>query len=285
MSDNLPPHSPSRRRFVSVAAAAVAAGSLSQLAFAETNQAITEVAPATGGERTAIRRLRVHVPESQLIDLRRRIKATRWPDRETVTDNSQGVPLAMIQELARHWTTDYDWRKCEAKLNSLPNFVTEIDGLDIHFIHVRSKHENAMPLIVTHGWPGSVIEQFKIIDPLTNPTAYGASASDAFHLIIPSLPGYGFSGKPTTTGWGPERTARAWVVLMKRLGYEKFAAQGGDLGGVVCERNGQAGATGIVRHPRRFSRRLFHRKSPRRFRPAIRRQPTSPPTKSTLTNN
>ena len=162
------------------------------------------------------------------------IKATRWPDRETVTDNSQGVPLAMIQELARHWATDYDWRKCEAKLNSLPNFVTEIDGLDIHFIHVRSKHQNAMPLIVTHGWPGSVIEQFKIIDPLTNPTAYGASASDAFHLIIPSLPGYGFSGKPTTTGWGPERTARAWVVLMKRLGYEKFAAQGGDLGGVVC---------------------------------------------------
>jgi pimeloyl-ACP methyl ester carboxylesterase len=234
MSDKLPPQSPSRRRFVSVAAAAVAAGSLSQLAFAETNQAITEVAPATGSDKTAIRPLRVHVPESQLIDLRRRIKATRWPDRETVTDNSQGVPLAMIQELARHWSTDYDWRKCEAKLNSLPNFVTEIDGLDIHFIHVRSKHDNAMPLIVTHGWPGSVIEQFKIIDPLTNPTAYGASASDAFHLVIPSLPGYGFSGKPTTTGWGPERTARAWVVLMKRLGYEKFAAQGGDLGGVVC---------------------------------------------------
>ncbi|MGF6722212.1 pimeloyl-ACP methyl ester carboxylesterase [Paraburkholderia sp. GAS41] len=151
----------------------------------------------------------------------------------TVTDDTQGVPLAMIQELARHWSTDYDWRKCEAKLNSYPNFVTEIDGLDIHFIHVRSKHENAMPLIVTHGWPGSVIEQLKIIDPLTNPTAHGASASDAFHLVIPSLPGYGFSGKPTETGWGPERTARAWVQLMKRLGYEKFASQGGDLGAIV----------------------------------------------------
>jgi pimeloyl-ACP methyl ester carboxylesterase len=234
MSDNNSPQVPSRRRFIGVAAAAVAAGSLSQLAFAETNQAITEVSPPAGGDKTAIRPLRVHVPESQVIDLRRRIKATRWPDRETVTDDSQGVPLAMIQELARHWSTDYDWRKCEAKLNSYPNFVTEIDGLDMHFIHVRSKHENAMPLIVTHGWPGSVIEQLKIIEPLTNPTAYGASASDAFHLVIPSLPGYGFSGKPTTTGWGPERTARAWVVLMKRLGYEKFAAQGGDLGGVVC---------------------------------------------------
>jgi pimeloyl-ACP methyl ester carboxylesterase len=233
MSDDTPLQSPSRRRFVSVAAATVAAGSLSQLAFAETNQAITEVAPPTSGDPTAIRPLRVHVPESQLIDLRRRIKATRWPERETVTDDSQGVPLAMIQEFARHWSTDYDWRKCETKLNSLPNFVTEIDGLDSHFIHVRSKHDNAMPLIVTHGWPGSIIEQFKIIDPLTNPTAYGASASDAFHLVIPSLPGYGFSGKSTTTGWGPERTARAWVVLMRRLGYAKFAAQGGDLGGVV----------------------------------------------------
>jgi hypothetical protein len=190
MSDSSTTHLvPSRRRFIGVAAATIAAGSLSQLAFAEANQAITEVVPATGGDKTAIRPLRVHVLESQLADLRRRIKATRWPDRETVTDDSQGVPLAMIQELARDWSTDYDWRKCEARLNSYPNFVTEIDGLDIHFIHVRSKHENAMPLIVTHGWPGSVIEQFKIIDPLTNPTAYGASASDAFHLVIPSLPG------------------------------------------------------------------------------------------------
>jgi len=234
VSHDTHPISPSRRRFVNVMAASVAAGTLSQLAFAETSQSITEVAPSTSGDTTAIRPLRVHVPQSQLIDLKRRINATRWPERETVADSSQGVPLAMIQELARHWATDYDWRKCEAKLNALPQFVTEIDGLDIHFIHVRSKHENAMPLIVTHGWPGSIIEQFKIIDPLTNPTAYGASASDAFHLVIPSLPGYGFSGKPTTTGWGPERTARAWVVLMKRLEYARFAAQGGDLGGVVA---------------------------------------------------
>ncbi|MBC8740361.1 epoxide hydrolase 1 [Paraburkholderia sp. UCT31] len=233
MSDNILPQSPSRRCFVGVAAATVAAGSLSQLAFAETNQTITGVAQPTGGDKTAIRPLHIHAPESQLIDLRRRIKATRWPDRETVTDDSQGVPLAMSQEVARHWSTDYDWRKVEARLNALPNFVTEIDGVDIHFIHVRSKHENAMPLVVTHGWPGSVIEQLKIIGPLTNPTAYGASESDAFHLVVPSLPGYGFSGKPTETGWGPERTARAWVVLMKRLGYAKFAAQGGDLGGVV----------------------------------------------------
>ncbi|MEA3088016.1 MAG: hypothetical protein QOC89_5713 [Paraburkholderia sp.] len=234
MSDTILPQSPSRRRFVSVAAATLAAGSLSQLAFADPDQTMTQITESAGGDKTAIRPLRVHVPESQLIDLRRRIKATRWPERETVADDSQGVPLAMIQELARHWATDYDWRKCEAKLNSLPQFVTEIDGLTIHFIHVRSKHDNAMPLIVTHGWPGSVIEQFKIIDPLTNPTAHGASASDAFHLVIPSLPGYGFSGKPATTGWGPERTARAWVVLMKRLGYAQFAAQGGDLGGVVA---------------------------------------------------
>jgi pimeloyl-ACP methyl ester carboxylesterase len=234
MPDNNSPHSPSRRRFVSAATASVAAGSLSRLVFAETKHAAAEAATTTGGDKTAMRPLRVQVPNAQLVDLRRRIKATRWPERETVTDDSQGVPLAMMQELARHWSTDYDWRKVEAKLISFPNFVTEIDGLDIHYIHVRSKHEDAMPLIVTHGWPGSVIEQFKIIDPLINPTAHGASASDAFHLVIPSLPGYGFSGKPTETGWGPERTARAWVVLMKRLGYGKFAAQGGDLGGVVA---------------------------------------------------
>ena len=233
MSDTILPQSPSRRRFVSAAAASVAAGSLSQLAFADTNQSITEIAEPAGGDKTAIRPLRVHVPEAQLVDLRRRIKATRWPDKETVNDESQGVPLAMMQELTRHWVTDYDWRKCEAKLNSYPNYVTEVDGLDIHFIHVRSKHADAMPLIVTHGWPGSVIEQFKIIDPLVNPTAYGASASDAFHLVIPSLPGYGLSARPTTTGWGPERTARAWVLLMKRLGYQKFASQGGDLGGII----------------------------------------------------
>ena len=187
----------------------------------------------------AIRQFNIDVPEAELTELRRRISETRWPERETVMDESQGVPLAMIQELARYWGTDYDWRKCEAKLNALPQFMTEIDGLDIHFIHVRSKHENALPLIVTHGWPGSVIEQLKIIDPLTNPTAHGASASDAFHLVVPSLPGYGFSGKPTTTGWDPPRIARAWVVLMKRLGYTEFVSQGGDWGGAITNVMGE----------------------------------------------
>jgi len=189
-------------------------------------------------DKTAIRPFHVTAPEAELTELRRRIKATRWPERETVTDASQGVQLATMQSLARYWQTDYDWRKCEAKLKALPNFVTEIDGLDIHFIHVRSKHANALPLIVTHGWPGSVVEQLKIIDPLTNPTAHGASASDAFHVVIPSIPGYGYSGKPTTTGWGPAHVARAWVALMKRLGYTKFVAQGGDWGAVITEQMG-----------------------------------------------
>ena len=190
---------------------------------------------ATTSTRFAIRPFRINVPEEDLDELRRRVLATRWPVRETVTDESQGVPLATIQELVRYWAADYDWRKVEAKLNALPQFITEIDGLDIHFIHVRSKHENALPLIVTHGWPGSVIEQLKIIDPLTNPTAHGASASDAFHLVIPSMPGYGFSAKPTTPGWDPARIARAWVVLMKRLGYTRFVSQGGDWGAGVSE--------------------------------------------------
>jgi len=187
---------------------------------------------------TEIRPFRVGMPEEAIADLRRRIAATRWPDGETVADDSQGVRLAMMQELARYWATDYDWRKCEARLNDLPNFMTEIDGLDIHFIHVRSQHEDALPLIVTHGWPGSIIEQLKIIEPLTNPTAYGASADDAFHLVIPSLPGYGFSAKPATTGWDPARTARAWTELMKRLGYTRFVAQGGDWGAAVTQTMG-----------------------------------------------
>ena len=191
----------------------------------------SQLAAAPAGD--AIRPFRINVPEEELINLRRRVAATRWPDPETVTDDSQGVPLATMQELARYWATDCDWRKVEAKLNALPQFITQLDGLDIHFIHVRSRHENAMPLIVTHGWPGSVIEQLKIIDPLTNPTALGANASDAFHLVIPSMPGYGFSGKPTTIGWGPDRIARAWIVLMKRLGYTRFVAQGGDWGSPV----------------------------------------------------
>jgi pimeloyl-ACP methyl ester carboxylesterase len=186
-------------------------------------------------DENAIAPFHVNFPEAELTELRRRINATKWPERETVPDQSQGVQLATIQALARYWGTEYDWRKVEARLNALPQFITEIDGLDIHFIHVRSKHENALPLIVTHGWPGSIIEQMKIIDPLTNPTANGGSASDAFHLVIPSMPGYGFSGRPTTTGWDGPHIARAWVVLMKRLGYAKFVAQGGDWGAVITE--------------------------------------------------
>jgi len=180
-----------------------------------------------------IRPFRVDIPETELTDLRKRINATRWPEQEN--DPSQGVALKTIQALAHYWGTDYDWRKCEARLNELPNFITEIDGLDIHFIHVRSKHEDALPLIITHGWPGSVVEQLKIIDPLVNPTAHGASASNAFHLVIPSMPGYGFSGKPSATGWDPVRIGRAWVTLMKRLGYTKFVAQGGDWGAVIVD--------------------------------------------------
>src|SRR5271167_2586226 len=197
-------------------------------------------------DKDAIRPFQVNVPEAELTDLRRRVSATKWPERETVADDSQGVQLSTIQKLARYWATEHDWRKCEAKLNARPQFMTEIDGLDIHFIHVRSKHENALPLIVTHGWPGSVIEQLKIIDPLTNPTAHHASASDAFDLVIPSLPGYGFSGKPTATGWSPARTARAWVALMKRLGYGQFVAQGGDWGAAVTQAMGEQAAPELL---------------------------------------
>jgi pimeloyl-ACP methyl ester carboxylesterase len=197
-------------------------------------------------EGTAIRPFEVGFPEADLAELRRRINATRWPERETVTDDSQGVPLALMQDLAAYWGTDYDWGACEAKLNALPNFITEIDGLDIHFIHVRSEHEDALPMIVTHGWPGSIIEQLKIIDPLTNPTAHGASASDAFHLVIPSLPGHGFSEKPTSPGWDPVRVARAWVVLMKRLGYDRFVAQGGDWGAAVTQTMGVQAAPELL---------------------------------------
>jgi len=186
------------------------------------------------GEEVAVRDFpTINVPEEELDDLRQRILATRWPEKEPVTDFSQGVPLATMQKLARYWTTEYDWRKVEAKLKSYPQFITNIDGLDIHFIHVRSKEKNALPVIVTHGWPGSIIEQLKIIDPLTNPTAYGGSASEAFDVVIPSMPGYGFSGKPTTTGWDQARIARAWAVLMKRLGYTRYVAQGGDWGAII----------------------------------------------------
>jgi pimeloyl-ACP methyl ester carboxylesterase len=183
----------------------------------------------------SIRPFTVHVPEARLQDLRRRIAATQWPEKETVADDSQGVPLALMQDVSRYWATQYDWRKVEARLNALPQFITEIDGLNIHFIHVRSKHKNALPLIVTHGWPGSILHQLKIVDPLVNPTAHGGRAADAFHVVFPSMPGYGFSGKPDKGGWDPARIARAWVTLMKRLGYPRFVAQGGDWGAIVTE--------------------------------------------------
>jgi pimeloyl-ACP methyl ester carboxylesterase len=201
---------------------------------------------AAGSAGTAVRPFEVTFSDEELSDLRRRINATRWPEPETVADDSQGVPLALMQELARYWATSYDWRPCEAKLNALPQFITEIDGLDIHFIHARSQHEDALPLIVTHGWPGSIIEQLKIIEPLTNPTAHGESATDAFHLVIPSLPGHGFSAKPSTPGWDPVRIARAWVELMKRLGYTRFVAQGGDWGAAVTQAMGAQAAPELL---------------------------------------
>jgi pimeloyl-ACP methyl ester carboxylesterase len=231
MSDMLSSHT--RRTVLAVSAAAGAASLLPAQASAATDS-------------TAIRPFRFTASEEALVDLRRRINATKWPERETVTDASQGVQLATIQNLARYWGTEYDWRKIEEKLNALPQFITEIDGLDIHFIHVRSKHENALPLIVTHGWPGSIIEQMKIIDPLTNPTAHGGSASDAFHVVIPSMPGYGYSGKPTSPGWDVSHIGRAWVVLMKRLGYTKFVAQGGDWGATVVDQMGVQAAPELL---------------------------------------
>jgi len=232
----------------------------------------------------AVRPFRVNFSDAELAELRRRISATRWPDRETVTDQSQGPQLATLQKLARYWETEYDWRKVEAKLSALPNFVTTIDGLEIHFIHVRSKHKNALPLIVTHGWPGSVIEQLKIVDPLTNPTAHGASAADAFDLVIPSVPGYGFSGKPTETGWDQAHIARAWVVLMKRLGYAKFVAQGGDWGAIITDLMGAQG------HPELLG---IHCNMPGVFPPdidkaaltGVRRRPVSPRTRNSPTSS
>ena len=238
-------------------------------AFADAQSNATQAAG-----KTTIRPFQVNVPEAELTELCIRINSTKWPDRETVSDESQGLPLATIQELARYWATDYDWRKVEAKLNALPQFITEIDGLDIHFIHVRSKHKNALPLIVTHGWPGSIIEQLKIIDPLTNPTAHGGNASDAFHLVIPSLPGFGFSARPTSTGWGRERTARAWVVLMRRLGYTQFVSQGGDLGAGVCTVMARQAPPELLEFTP-TSLGLFHPTLRWRFRAAIRRHPVS----------
>ncbi len=224
MSPQLP--APNRRDFLATSATALLAASSGGgiLASAEPAAASEEIRPFT-----------VTFPQDDVAELRRRVAATRWPDPETVADDTQGVRLATMQKLAQYWATDYDWSRCEAQLKALPHFVTEIDGLDIHFVHVRSKHENALPMIVTHGWPGSIIEQMKIIEPLTDPTAQGGSAADAFHLVIPSLPGYGFSGKPTKPGWNPVTIAKAWATLMKRLGYSSYVAQGGDWGNAISE--------------------------------------------------
>jgi pimeloyl-ACP methyl ester carboxylesterase len=226
-----------RRRFLTTAAMGIAAAGVASLFPAHP-------APAAAGD--AIRPFRVHVPEADLVDLRRRIATTRWPDPETVDDQSQGIQLAKIKPLVAYWGTGYDWRKAEAKLNALPQFMTEIDGLDIHFIHVRSKHPNALPVIITHGWPGSVFEILKVVGPLTDPTAHGGSAEDAFDVVIPSMPGYGFSGKPASTGWGPDRIARTWAELMKRLGYVNYVAQGGDWGSPVSNAIARLAPAGLL---------------------------------------
>lgn len=236
-----------RRGFLGVSAA-VAGYGMGMASFPGDAMAeqVLEGATASGVPTDAIRPFRVSFPQEALLDLKRRILATRWPTRETVTDASQGVRLATVQQLARYWTTQYDWRKVEARLNALPQFKTTIDGVDIHFIHVRSKHANALPVIVTHGWPGSVIEQLKIIGPLTDPTAHGGQASDAFDVVIPSIPGHGFSGKPTETGWDPVRVARAWIVLMQRLGYKQYVAQGGDWGDAISEQMALIAPKGLL---------------------------------------
>jgi len=225
-----------RRSFL---ASSIAVGALSALRLSLPSQAeasgVTEPLSLVPGADTTLRPFHVNFSTADLADLRRRVAATRWPPKETVSDATQGVQLATMQKLAHYWANDYDWRKVEARLNSLPQFTTTIDGLDVHFIHVRSNHPSALPVIITHGWPGSIIEQLKVIGPLTDPTSHGGAAEDAFDVVIPSLPGYGFSGKPVTAGWDPERIARAWIVLMKRLGYKKFVAQGGDWGNSVTE--------------------------------------------------
>jgi pimeloyl-ACP methyl ester carboxylesterase len=220
-----------------------------QLLAAAASAGVISILPGAllaAGSGDTIRPFTFHAPQAALDDLRRRIAATRWPEKETVVDSSQGVPLATMEQLARYWATDYDWRKAEAKLNTFPQFITEIDGLDIHFIHVRSRHQNALPLVITHGWPGSILEQIKLIVPLTDPTAHGGKAEDAFDVVIPSMPGYGFSGIPASTGWGPERIARAWPELMKRLGYTRYIAQGGDWGAFVVDQMGLQAPAGLL---------------------------------------
>jgi pimeloyl-ACP methyl ester carboxylesterase len=220
------------KKITSILANTMVAGAIVMQSTASSAQSGPSAMPTSGEE---IRPFKVHMPEDQLVDLRNRVLAMRWPSKETVDDHSQGVRLETMQALAKYWATDYNWRKIETKLNALPQFITNIDGVDIHFIHVRSKNKNALPMIITHGWPGSIIEQMKIIDPLTNPEAHGGNASDAFDVVIPSLPGHGFSGAPTTLGWDPIRIAHAWITLMKRLGYNRFVAQGGDWGNAVTE--------------------------------------------------
>jgi pimeloyl-ACP methyl ester carboxylesterase len=255
MSTKKPQHPAlTRRGFIARVAAALSVSPFvfPSLNYAETmktsTDAVLAAAPATRqpARDPSIRPFTYLAPQAKLDELRRRILATQWPERETVADSSQGVPLATMRELANYWASGYDWRKVEAKLNALPQFITEIDGLDIHFIHVRSRHANALPLVINHGWPGSIIEQLKIIDPLVNPTAHGGSAADAFHVVIPSMPGYGFSGKPESTGWGPERMGRAWDELMKRLGYTSYVAQGGDWGAFVVDQMGLQAPAGLL---------------------------------------
>ena len=248
-----------RRKLLTTAAMAIAAAGAASLFPAH---------PAPAATSDAIRPFRVNVPEQDLADLRRRVRATRWPDQETVSDQSQGIQLAKIKPLVEYWGTDYDWRKAEAKLNSLPQFMTEIDGLDIHFIHVRSKHPNALPVIITHGWPGSVFEQLKVIDPLTDPTAHGGAAEDAFDVVIPSMPGYGFSGKPTGTGWNVDHVARTWGELMNRLGYISYVAQGGDWGSPV--------SSAMARQAPATCRPRCRRRSPKRLTTADLRRPDFP---------
>jgi len=269
-------------RLVALAVLVVGTGFAVAQARIDLDPGDTSPKPATGAgaatnHGSSIRPFRVDVPQADLEELRRRILATRWPEKETVADSSQGVPLETMRQLARYWATEYDWRKAEARLNAIPQFVTTIDGLDIHFLHVRSKHPNALPLIVTHGWPGSIIEQLKIIDPLVNPTAHGGTASDAFDVVIPSMPGYGFSGKPTNVGWGPERMGRAWATLMARLGYTRYVAQGGDWGAFVVDQMALQAPAGLLAiHP--TCRRRFPRTSTGRSWPAPRRRRACRPT-------
>ncbi|MGO1055581.1 epoxide hydrolase family protein [Crossiella sp. CA198] len=230
-----------RRTFLgstaALAAGAAAAGPLNLL---------TTPSAAAAGTGAAIRPFQVHIPQRQLLDLRRRLQATRWPAKETVTDDSQGVPTATLRKLVEYWRTGYDWRKVEARLNALPQYLTEIDGLDIHFLHIRSRHPDALPLIITHGWPGSILELLKVIGPLTDPTRHGGRAEDAFHLVLPSMPGYGFSAQPSTTGWGPDRIAKAWHQLMRRLGYQRYVSQGGDWGAVISDKLAALAPPGLL---------------------------------------